>query len=75
MGEIELFNYAISPNVTSYLEELGNLLTGTYYIILQYVRDDNSTSNWFKNYNPIYVTDSRYSTSYKNYSESRTRII
>ena len=67
-GKIELFNYATSPNLTTYLEELGNLLTGTYYIILQYVRDDNSTSNWFKNYNPVYVTDSRYSTSYKNYS-------
>lgn len=67
-GKIELFNYATSPNLTTYLEELGNLLTGTYYIILQYVRDDNSTSNWFKNYNPVYITDSRYSTSYKNYS-------
>lgn len=73
-GKIELFNYATSPNLTTYLEELGNLLTGTYYIILQYVRDDNSTSNWFKNYNPVYITDSRYSTSYKNYSGSEPNL-
>lgn len=73
-GKIELFNYATSPNLTTYLEELGNLLTGTYYITLQYVRDDNSTSNWFKNYNPVYITDSRYSTSYKNYSGSEPEL-
>ena len=73
-GKIELFNYATSPNLTTYLEELGNLLTGTYHIILQYVRDDNSTSNWFKNYNPVYITDSRYSTSYKNYSGSEPNL-
>lgn len=69
-GQVELFNYATSPNLTTYVEELGNLKTGTYYVVLQYVREDNSTSNWFKNYNPIYITDSRYSTSYKNYSGS-----
>lgn len=73
-GKLELFNYSYSPNVVSSLEESGSLLTGAYYIALQYVRDDNSTSNWFKNYNPIFLTNSSSSTIYANYSGSEAEL-
>lgn len=74
-GKINLFNISYSPNLSTKLEETGSLLSGTYYPILQYVRDDNSVSNWFKSYNPIYVTDVRYSTAYVNYSGSKEGLI
>ena len=74
-GQIQLFNSSYTPNLTTYLEELGTLLTGTYYPILQYVRDDNSTSNWFRTYNPVYITDSRYSNLYNNYSGSESEML
>lgn len=74
-GQIDLFNISSSPRVDTDLEESGNLLTGTYYPILQYVRDDNSVSNWFKSYNPVYITDSRYSTNYNNYSGASEKLV
>lgn len=43
------------PELTSYIEEGGNLKSGAWYPILQYEKDDEVVTSWIKDYNPVYI--------------------
>jgi hypothetical protein len=53
--DIDLINKAIEPNITSNIITGGNLEIGGYIVICRYVREDLSTTNYFKSYKPITI--------------------
>lgn len=76
LEKIELFNKAQSPIVSSeLLEGGGSIETGAYYPIIQLVRDDFSTSNWFRSYLPVFITDESSYLGYDNLDGAKSGVL
>lgn len=58
LSDLDLINKANEPNVSSVVTSGGNLEIGSYYIICRYIREDLSTTNYFKVYKPIVIQES-----------------
>jgi hypothetical protein len=72
-GEVEdLINTSIEPDISSSILNYGNLQVGSYKLFCRYVKKDKSTTNFFRNYEPILITDNKESGSISNKSISVT---
>lgn len=67
INKLNIFNTSVTPSIISeIISDGGSLLTGAYYPIILFEREDYSTSNWFKHYLPIYITDKSDGLNYDN---------
>ena len=55
--DIDLINKAVEPDITSNIITGGNLEIGGYIVICRYVREDLSTTNYFKSYKPLVIQE------------------
>ena len=53
----DLLNVSVEPTVESTILNYGNLQVGGYKLFFRYVNIDKSTTNFYKNYTPIVITD------------------
>ena len=65
--DLNSINVSIVPILNTKITEEGQLLSGTYYPIIQLLRKDKSTSQWYKHYNPVYITDDSINNTYEQY--------
>ncbi len=65
--DLSLNNYSNSAILKTDVENEGSLKAGAYYVIYCYEKDDKSTTNWFKNDNPVYITNDNIFYTYQNY--------
>lgn len=64
----DLINTALEPNVAVTVNDYGSLQVGTYKLFFRYVNADKSTTNYFKTYDPILITDNKESGAVTNKS-------
>lgn len=57
LSDFDLINKAVEPTVTSSINLGGNLEIGAYYIICRYIKEDQSTTNYFKVYKPLVIQE------------------
>jgi len=55
LSDFDLINKASEPTIVSNITTGGNLEVGSYYIICRYIREDLSTTNYFKVYKPVII--------------------
>lgn len=67
INQLSLTNYAHSAVLTTDVVEQGSLKSGAYYPVYAYERKDGSISNWFKNNNPVFITDDSKLYAVDNY--------
>ena len=67
LDSTSLTNYTHSLNLETNVENEGSLKSGSYYPICRYKKNDGSYSNWFRNFNPVYITNDNIDYTYQNY--------
>ena len=64
----DLINTSTEPTITPTVLSYGNLQIGSYKLFCRYVRKDKSTTNFFRNYDVILITDNKESGTVTNKS-------